>query len=137
MDANTEAQAAQHTRPDDRAVVLLGHGSVREEANQEVRAMWARLALQLPDLHISGAFVEVAEPTLEQEIDRLVAAGVARVVIVPMFLTSGQHLRTGIPNMLRRIRERYPALEIEMTGHLGADPLLAEIVKNRLHEAGL
>ncbi len=41
-------------------------------------------------LQISGSFVEVAEPTLEQEIGRLAEQGVERIVIVPMFLTKRQ-----------------------------------------------
>lgn len=31
-------------------VILLGHGSIREEANVEVRGMWRMLAEQLPEL---------------------------------------------------------------------------------------
>ena len=82
------------------AVILLGHGSIREQANNEVRAMWDMMKLQLPELQISGCFVEVAEPTLEQEIDRLAVNGMNRIVIVPMFLTRGQHLSNGIPRIL-------------------------------------
>ena len=118
------------------AVILLGHGSIREAANVEVRGMWTMLAEQLPDLHISGSFVEVAEPTLEQEISRLAAEGMERIVIVPMFLTRGQHLSNGIPRILDAMREKYSHIQIDLTRHLGVDPLLAEIIKNRLHEAG-
>lgn len=119
------------------AVILLGHGSIREQANVEVRSMWRMLAQQLPELQISGSFVEVAEPTLEQEIGRLAAQGVERIVIVPMFLTRGNHLSNGIPRILDAMRERYSHIQIELTRHLGVDPLLAEIIKNRLREAGV
>ncbi len=119
------------------AVILLGHGSIREQANVEVRNMWKMLAEQLPDLQISGSFVEVAEPTLEQEIGRLAEQGVERIVIVPMFLTRGNHLSNGIPRILEAMRQRYSHIQIELTRHLGVDPLLAEIIKNRLREAGV
>ena len=119
------------------AVILLGHGSIREQANVEVRNMWKMLAEQLPDLQISGFFVEVAEPTLEQEIGRLAEQGVERIVIVPMFLTRGNHLSNGIPRILEAMRQRYSHIQIELTRHLGVDPLLAEIIKNRLREAGV
>lgn len=119
------------------AVVLLGHGSIREHANVEVRGMWDMMQEQLPELLISGAFVEVADPTLEQEIDRLAAEGMERIIIVPMFLTRGQHLSNGIPRILGAMREKYPHIQIDLTRHLGIDPLLAEIIKNRLHEAGV
>lgn len=119
------------------AVILLGHGSIREAANVEVRGMWDILAEQLPELNITGSFVEVAEPTLEQEIGRLAAEGVEQIVIVPMFLTRGQHLSNGIPRILETMRKKYPSIEINLTRHLGVDPLLAEIIKNRLLEAGV
>ncbi len=119
------------------AVILLGHGSIREQANVEVRSMWRMLAEQLPDLQISGSFVEVAEPTLEQEIGRLAEQGIERIVIVPMFLTRGNHLSNGIPRILEAMRQRYSHIQIELTRHLGVDPLLAEIIKNRLREAGV
>ena len=119
------------------AVVLLGHGSIREAANKEVRAMWDMMQDELPELEISGCFVEVAEPTMEQEIDRLAAEGFHRIVIVPMFLTRGQHLSNGIPRILEAMRQKYTQIQIDLTRHLGIDPLLAEIIKNRLREAGV
>lgn len=119
------------------AVILLGHGSIREEANVEVRNMWRMLAEQLPELDIRGSFVEVAEPTLEQAIGQLAAEHVERIVIVPMFLTRGNHLSNGIPRILEAMRQKYSHIQIDLTRHLGVDPLLAEIIKNRLREAGL
>lgn len=119
------------------AVILLGHGSIREEANEEVRNMWRMLAEQLPGMDIRGSFVEVAEPTLEQTIGQLAAEHVERIVIVPMFLTRGNHLSNGIPRILEAMRQQYSHMQIDLTRHLGVDPLLAEIIKNRLREAGL
>lgn len=119
------------------AVILLGHGSIREEANEEVRNMWRMLAEQLPEMDIRGSFVEVAEPTLEQTIGQLAAEHVERIVIVPMFLTRGNHLSNGIPRILEAMRQQYSHMQIDLTRHLGVDPLLAEIIKNRLREAGL
>lgn len=121
----------------EQAVILLGHGSIREQANTEVRNMWLMVAQQLPNLSVSGSFVEVAEPTLEQEIARLAEAGAKRIVIVPMFLTRGNHLSNGIPKILEAMEQRYPHIKIDLTQHLGIDPLLAEIIKNRLREAGV
>lgn len=119
------------------AVVLLGHGSIRAAANEEVRGLWRMVAQQLPELRISGCFVEVAEPTLEQEVSRLAEEGLERIVIVPIFLTRGNHLSNGIPRVLEMLRQKYPQVQIDLTQHLGIDPLLAEIIKNRLREAGV
>jgi sirohydrochlorin ferrochelatase len=79
----------------------------------------------------------VAEPALENVIEQLVHEQVERIVIVPMFLTRGNHLSNGIPRILDAMKEKYPNVKIDLTQHLGADPLLAEIIKNRLREAGV
>lgn len=118
-------------------VILLGHGSIREQANVEVRMMWTMMQNQLPEMDIRGCFVEVAEPTLEQVIDQFAQEGAKRIVIVPMFLTRGNHLSNGIPRILDAMRQKYTEIQIDLTQHLGADPLLAEIIKNRLREAGV
>ncbi len=120
-----------------KTVILLGHGSIREQANTEVRAMWAMMQEQLPELDIRGSFVEVADPTLEQTIAQAVCDGATHIVIVPMFLTRGNHLSNGIPRILDGVRQQYPNIQIDLTQHLGVDPLLAEIIKNRLREAGV
>lgn len=120
-----------------KAVILLGHGSIRESANVEIRAMWVMMQEQLPGLDIRGSFVEVAEPTLEQVIGQLASENKEEIVIVPIFLTRGNHLANGIPRILEAMKEQYPEIKITLTQHLGADPLLAEIIKNRLREAGV
>ena len=62
---------------------------------------------------------EVAQPTLEEEVTRLVDAGMKRIVIVPMFLTRGNHLSNKIPHTLEALRKKYPHIQIELTRHLG------------------
>ncbi len=79
----------------DAAIVLLGHGSIRESANVEIRGLWKLIMEQMPEYHIQGAFVEVAEPLLDDVIGKLAEAGVEKVVIVPLFLTRGHHMLNG------------------------------------------
>lgn len=119
------------------AVILLCHGSIREQANVETRAMWKRFKEQLPNLPLSGAFVEAAEPTLEQEVSARVAEGYDKIIVVPMFLSRGNHISNGIPRAVSRLQGSYEGVEIEVTKHLGADPLIAEIIKNLIREAGV
>ena len=110
------------------AVILLGHGSIREHANVEVRGMWQMMKEQLPELNISGAFVEVADPTLEQEIDRLAAEGMERIIIVPMFLTRGQHLSNGIPRILDAMREKHGHIQIDIAA-IGLNSLIRKLIR--------
>lgn len=119
------------------AVLLLAHGSRRVEANEEWVAIWQLFAKRHQDLLIEGSFIEFAEPDLEAGVSQLVAQGAEKIYIVPLFLTVGNHLRQNIPNRLQALQTEYPEIILEMTEHLGVDPLLVQIIEQRLAKQGL
>ena len=119
------------------AVLLLAHGSRRSEANEEWKHIWQLFTERHPNLLMVGAFIEFAEPNLEDGVHLLIGQGAEKIYIVPLFLTVGNHLRQNIPERLQVLRERYPEVALELTEHLGVDPLLVQIIEQRLQEQGL
>lgn len=119
------------------AVLLLAHGSRRVEANEEWVAIWQLFAKRHQDLLIAGSFIEFAEPDLENGVRLLVEQGAEKIYIVPLFLTVGNHLRQNIPDRLKTLQEEYPNIILETTEHLGVDPLLVQIIEQRLEKQGL
>ncbi len=49
---------------------------------------------------VSLAFLELMSPDLTQAATQLAAAGATRLVVVPLFLGTGGHLRQDLPAML-------------------------------------
>lgn len=119
------------------AVLLLAHGSRRNEANEEWENIWHLFAKRHPDLLIAGSFIEFATPTLEDGVKQLVESGAEKIYIVPLFLTVGNHLQRNIPDRMKVLREEYQGIHLEITEHLGVDPLLIEIIEKRLVKQGL
>ena len=78
------------------------------------------------------AFLELAEPTIPDAIDAAVSSGATRVVVSPHFLLPGNHTMVDIPALVDAARDRHPGTVIELTGHLGDDPGLVELVVARL-----
>ena len=82
---------------------VFAHGSKVESANDAVRAVADQLAHDGGYDLVEAAFLELAEPDLNGAVDRLVARGATRVVVIPYFLTLGTHLQRDLPRLVERV----------------------------------
>lgn len=103
------------------AIVLFGHGArdIRwREPFDRLAALWKT---QHSESAVELAFLEMMEPSLEQAIASLVAAGATEVVVVPVFFGQGGHLRNDFPVLLSDCREKYPKIALSATPAVGED----------------
>ena len=115
-------------------IVILAHGSRREEANQEMQALGQLVQKVHPTWQVTVAFAEFATPTLEEALEELFLQGKRSVIVVPMFLTVGNHLHKGLPQRIDAFCEK-KAMKVTMAQHIGADPILVQLVEKRIAEA--
>lgn len=120
---------------DKRAILIVGHGSRREEANKELDMIVRWLGERHPHWLVQKAYGEFAQPSLEEAVASLAAQGVESIVLVPFFLTVGNHLHKNLPTRLEALRQNYPHLQFIEAKHLGADLLLVQLVEKRIAEA--
>ena len=117
-------------------VLVLGHGSRREvgEANQTVVQIAEKLreAMDLQLMEVAFMNEKSGLPGLGPAVDRLVERGATHIVVLPVFLAAGMHLRRDIPADIDLARQRYPAMKIVLAEHIGADPRLVTILAERL-----
>lgn len=116
------------------AVLLLGHGSRIEHANAPLGEMARLVGERLGVDTVSVAFLQLAEPTLADAAERLVAQGKRRIVVVPFFLFAGAHVMEDIPQTFTELRHRHPEARFTLCKPLGMHPLLAEIACQRVRE---
>lgn len=109
-------------------LLLVAHGSRRENANLEVFALGQHLSASVEFDRVSVAFLELAQPSIPDGIDQAIAAGATRIVVLPYFLSDGRHVGEGIPALLAAARARYSACDIEMTPYLGQSPAIVNVV---------
>ena len=93
------------------AVVLFAHGSRDPDWAAPFRAIERRVAGAQPDADVALAFLEFMQPTLAEAVDRLVAAGCARVTIAPLFMAQGAHLKRDLGKLIADARARHPGVE--------------------------
>ncbi len=108
------------------AIILFAHGARDPHWAEPIRRVRAAMLAQQPDLRVEVAFLELMEPDLPGSIGRLIQEGVRRIVVVPMFMSTGRHLKTDLPELLKRLKKAHPGVVIDLAGTVGeADTVIA------------
>lgn len=118
--------------PHDPVPTLVGvaHGSRNAAAGLHIGAVLADVAARRPGLPVRAAYVELTAPTLPE----LLADLDGPAVVVPLLLARGYHVRVDVPQAAAgRTPGRGTTL---VTRPFGPDPLLADVLAERLVQAG-
>ncbi len=88
-----------------------------------------------PYLAVEAAFLELAQPDIDEGGARCVALEAKRVILLPYFLSAGIHVRCDLTEARRRLANRFPEVEFRLAEPLGRHPLLLDVVAQRAIEA--
>jgi uroporphyrin-III C-methyltransferase len=117
-----------------RAVLVVGHGSRRAEANEDVREA-ARLIGERGGFSlIAAAFLEIEHPNISEGFAQLVERGAQHITVHPYFLSPGRHTRGDIPVEVREAASEHPGITYEITEPLAAHRLVIEASIERIRE---
>jgi sirohydrochlorin cobaltochelatase len=117
------------------ALVIFAHGAREAQWAEPFTAIRDRVASARPDLSVEVAFLESMAPQLGDCIAKLAAGGHRRVVVAPVFLALGGHLKHDLPRLVAGIRERHPGLAIELLPPIGEVPELLQAIAGWLVNA--
>ena len=84
-----------------------------------MRRVCAAVRAQAPALRVELAFLEFMAPTLPDCIAGLVAAGARKIVVMPMFIARGGHLKRDVPELLEKLRSAHPEVQFSLGGVIG------------------
>lgn len=113
------------------ALVLFAHGSRDPEWTRPVETLRARIAM-LADLPVGLAYLEHRAPSLPEAVGQMVAEGMRRVYVVPVFIGLGAHLRRDLPALVESARSAYPHVHVELLAALGEQPEILESMARAL-----
>jgi sirohydrochlorin ferrochelatase len=118
-----------------RGLLVIGHGSRRDEANAAVRELARSLATDGGWDAVEPAYLEVVEPGIEAGYATLVRRGCTDIVVHPFFLFAGNHTVKDIPAALAAAGERFPGARWTLTAPLGLHPGVLAAVRARVAAA--
>ena len=125
----------RHEQPRASALLVMVHGSPRPESNDDMFAVVDVVRARGVYPIVEVGFMECNEPAIPDAIARCVEQGARRVVAVPYFLHTGNHVADDLPTLLEQAQARYPHVEFLMGDFLGRDVTLDEIVRDRAAQA--
>lgn len=114
------------------ALVLFAHGARDAQWSEPFRAMQKAVASRRPDLTVELAFLEIMQPALGECVARLAGDGHQRIVIAPLFLAQGGHLKKDLPRLLKDLGARHPGTDLSVLPPIGEVTELLDAISDWL-----
>ena len=121
--------------PEKVAVILVDHGSRREESNQLLLEVTEVYRQQSDWAIVEPAHMELAEPSIATAFNRCAERGAELVIVFPYFLGPGRHSREDIPHLSAKAAEAWPAIRYLVTAPFGLHASMLEVTNERIAEA--
>ncbi len=120
------------TTGDMTGLLLVGHGT-RDRIGRSEFFQVCELVAQRVEIPVRPCFLELADPTIEQAVEELLAYGVNRILVVPLLLFAAGHVKRDIPTAVQAaVRGR---VQIQQAAQLGCHPSLVQLSAIRFREA--
>lgn len=120
------------------ALILFAHGARDPEWANPMRRVQAAIRQRMTNIPVELAFLEFMAPTLPERAAELIAQGVDKIVVMPMFIARGGHLKRETPEMLEALRATYPQVEFSLGNAIGEHEMVVQaMAAATLEVAGL
>lgn len=117
------------------ALLLLVHGSPRPAANEPMYRVVEAIRARGLYAMVEVGFLECNRPDIPTAIDSCVAQGAERIVAVPYFLHTGNHVAEDLPDLLEEAQKRHPAVAFFLSDFLARAPEMTEVLARRARAA--
>jgi sirohydrochlorin cobaltochelatase len=118
-----------------RAVMLVGHGSLRSGAGAAIIRLAERAHAARVAPIVSAGFLNYSRPTFGEALALCVESGASEVIVQPYFLVPGKFVREDLARLAEDGRQAHPGLSILAAQPFGDHPALARLLLKRALEA--
>lgn len=112
-------------------ILVISHGSRETSANREFVQLVTKYRQRHKGWKITHAFLELAQPSILSALEKL-ASSSKEIRVLPLFFFTAKHVKEHIPEILKTFRKKHPRLKVTLAKPLGADPLLLDLLDQRL-----
>ena len=114
----------------DQAIILFAHGARDPEWAAPFAIIQQQLQAARPDVQVALAFQDFMTPTLEAAVAQCAVQGAKRLVLVPLFMAQGGHLKQDLPVLVAKIREQHPQLALQVLPAIGDAPEILRAISD-------
>ena len=111
-----------------RGVIVFAHGSRDPLWRLPVESVAQQIERSDPAARVSCAYLELCEPDMATAARQMVAQGVSRVRVLPLFFGMGKHAREDLPVLMAGLQADHPGVVFEKLPAAGEDPRLTALL---------
>lgn len=116
------------------AILYVCHGSrSREGCEQAVSFIKKCMKNNTAEIQEYG-FLELASPSIEEAFERCISRGASEIKVIPLLLLTAGHAKKDIPEVLSKIKEKYPSVAVQYGRPIGVHEKMIDIISERLYE---
>lgn len=116
-------------------IVVAGHGSRDPDSVREFEALVELVRERAPQQAVSHGYLEFASPTIAAAVEQNIAAGSARIAVVPGVLLAARHAKNDMPSELLAMARLHPEIDLHFGAPLNLHPKLLQLAQQRIVEA--
>ncbi|MFD4706689.1 sirohydrochlorin chelatase [Gottfriedia sp. NPDC058432] len=117
------------------AVVYIGHGSRKQEGNEQFIHFIQSVIKEIPIQNQEYAFLELVEPTIQQTLEKIILEGARNILVVPVLLFAAGHYKRDIPDELNIILKRFAHVKVTTSEPFGIHEKMIQLVEKRAQSA--
>lgn len=95
-----------------RALILFAHGARDPAWAGPMHAVRQQIQALQPTVRVELAFLEQMSPSLEDCVDSLIQENFRNILIYPMFIAAGSHLKKDLPALAEKLTSEHQGLQI-------------------------
>ncbi len=109
-----------------KGILLYGHGARNPEWAQPFDRIRDAIKARDPHALVEPGFLELMRPTFDEGVASLVEQGATEIIVVPIFMAAGSHVKKDLPQLAANAMDRHAGLVIELVAPVGeAESVLA------------
>jgi sirohydrochlorin cobaltochelatase len=112
------------------AIILFAHGARDPEWAAPFNIIQRQLQSARPQTLVQLAFQDFMTPTLDQAVAQAAGQGAKRIVLVPLFMAQGGHLKQDLPRLVAKIRGQHSRLEVRVMPAIGDAPEVLQAISD-------
>jgi sirohydrochlorin cobaltochelatase len=116
-------------------LLVVGHGTRNSQGVQQLLTLSQQIAEIASPCPVEGCFLELAQPSIEEGVQRLASRGVRRLVTLPILLFEAGHAKSDIPQAVTQAAREAGVLVEGQSPPLGCSAEVLALSHQRLFES--
>ncbi len=116
-------------------ILLIGHGTRDAAGVREFLSLAKIVKQSAAPVPVEACFLELADPSIAEGVERLATAGVRRMLVAPLLLFSAGHHQRDVPDAVKAALTAYPEISTAQLPAFNDHPRVLGLSQRRLIEA--